>query len=71
MLYTSVLPPDAVELSRLPDIHHEFMVEGIIAVRRAQTFMNRLVAFFSAAWMGGATRAGCMRLAQARTKTPI
>jgi hypothetical protein len=38
---------------------------------RAQTFMNRLAAFFSAAWMGGATWAGCMRLAQARTKTRI
>jgi arginine decarboxylase len=33
MLYTSVLPPDAVELSRLPDIHHGSVLEGIIAVQ--------------------------------------
>src|SRR5438309_9756364 len=33
MLYTSVLPPEAVELRHLPDIHHGSVLEGIIAVR--------------------------------------
>jgi hypothetical protein len=36
--------------------------------KAAQTFMSRLVAFFSAAWRGNAARAGCMRLARARTE---
>ena len=33
MFYTSVLPPELVELSRLPDIHHGSVLEGIIAVQ--------------------------------------
>jgi arginine decarboxylase len=33
MLYTSVLPPEALELSQLPDIHHGSVLEGIIAVQ--------------------------------------
>jgi arginine decarboxylase len=33
LLYTSVLPPEAVELSHLPDIHHGSVLEGIIAVQ--------------------------------------
>jgi arginine decarboxylase len=33
MLYTSVLPPEAVELSRLPDIHHGSVLEGIMAIQ--------------------------------------
>src|SRR3984893_4411736 len=33
MLYTSVLPPEAVELSRLPAIHHGSVLEGIIAIQ--------------------------------------
>src|ERR1017187_5306589 len=33
MLYTSVLPPEALELSHLPDIHHGSVLEGIIAVQ--------------------------------------
>jgi arginine decarboxylase len=33
MLYTSVLPPEAVELPELPNIHHGSVLEGIIAVQ--------------------------------------
>jgi arginine decarboxylase len=33
MLYTSVLPPETVELSHFPDIHHGSVLEGIIAVQ--------------------------------------
>jgi arginine decarboxylase len=33
MLYTSVLPPDALELPHLPDIHHSSVLEGIMAVQ--------------------------------------
>lgn len=33
MLYSSVLPPDTVELASLPDIHHGSVLEGIIAVQ--------------------------------------
>jgi pyruvoyl-dependent arginine decarboxylase (PvlArgDC) len=32
MLYTSVLPPETVELRHLPDIHHGSVLEGIIAI---------------------------------------
>src|SRR5450759_5338376 len=33
LLYTSVLPPETVELPHLPDIHHGSVLEGIIAVQ--------------------------------------
>lgn len=33
MLYTSVLPPEAVELAKLPEIHHGSVLEGIIAIQ--------------------------------------
>jgi pyruvoyl-dependent arginine decarboxylase (PvlArgDC) len=33
MLYTSVLPPEALELSHLPDIHHGSVLEGIITLQ--------------------------------------
>jgi arginine decarboxylase len=35
MLYSSVVPPEAVELPHLPDIHHGSVLEGIIAVQHA------------------------------------
>src|SRR5579864_1503178 len=36
MLYTSVLPPEAVELAHLPDIHHGSVLEGIIAIQHTE-----------------------------------
>ncbi len=33
MLYTSVLPPEAVELQELPQIHHGSVLEGIMAIQ--------------------------------------
>jgi arginine decarboxylase len=33
VLYTSVLPPETVELPHLPDIHHGSVLEGIIAIQ--------------------------------------
>jgi arginine decarboxylase len=33
LLYTSVLPPETIELPHLPDIHHGSVLEGIIAVQ--------------------------------------
>ena len=36
-LYTSVLPPEAVELPLLPKIHHGSVLEGIIAIRHRTT----------------------------------
>ena len=44
MLYTSVLPPDAVELSHLPDIHHGSVLEGIIAVQHTHKPGTRIPA---------------------------
>ena len=44
MLYTSVLPPDAVELSHLPDIHHGSVLEGIIAVQHTHKPGTRITA---------------------------
>jgi arginine decarboxylase len=44
MLYSSVLPPDAVELSCLPDIHHGSVLEGIIAVRHTDEPGTRITA---------------------------
>jgi arginine decarboxylase len=36
MLYTLVLPPEALELPHLPDIHHGSVLEGIIAVQHTE-----------------------------------
>jgi arginine decarboxylase len=44
MLYTSVLPPEAVELSHLPDIHHGSVLEGIIAVQHTEKPGTRITA---------------------------
>lgn len=42
ILYTSVLPPEAVELSHLPDIHHGSVLEGIIAVQHTDKAGTRI-----------------------------
>ena len=44
MLYTSVLPPEAVELHHLPDIHHGSVLEGIIAIQHADKTRTRITA---------------------------
>ena len=44
MLYTSVLPPEAVELSRLPAIHHGSVLEGIIAIQHTDKPGTRITA---------------------------
>jgi arginine decarboxylase len=44
MLYTSVLPPEALELSHLPDIHHGSVLEGIIAVQHTDKTGTRITA---------------------------
>src|ERR1019366_9517472 len=44
MLYTSVLPPETVELSHLPDIHHGSVLEGIIAVQHTDKSGTRITA---------------------------
>jgi arginine decarboxylase len=44
MLYTSVLPPEAVELAHLPDIHHGSVLEGIIAVQHTDKPGTRITA---------------------------
>ena len=44
MLYTSVLPPEAVELSHLPDIHHGSVLEGIIAIQHTDKPGTRITA---------------------------
>ncbi len=44
VLYTSVLPPEAVELPRLPDIHHGSVLEGIIAVQHTEKPGTRITA---------------------------
>jgi arginine decarboxylase len=44
MLYTSVLPPEAVELHHLPDIHHGSVLEGIIAIQHADEPGTRITA---------------------------
>ena len=44
MLYTSVLPPEAVELRHLPDIHHGSVLEGIIAVQHTDKPGTRITA---------------------------
>lgn len=44
MLYTSVLPPEAVELHHLPDIHHGSVLEGIIAIQHTEKPGTRITA---------------------------
>jgi len=44
VLYTSVLPPEAVELPHLPDIHHGSVLEGIIAVQHTDKPGTRITA---------------------------
>ncbi len=44
MLYTSVLPPETVELAHLPDIHHGSVLEGIIAVQHTEKPRTRITA---------------------------
>src|SRR6202167_1232090 len=44
LLYTSVLPPETVELPRLPDIHHGSVLEGIIAVQHTEKPGTRITA---------------------------
>jgi arginine decarboxylase len=44
MLYTSVLPPETVELQHLPDIHHGSVLEGIIAVQHTDKPGTRITA---------------------------
>jgi arginine decarboxylase len=44
MLYTSVLPPEAVELPHLPAIHHGSVLEGIIAMQHTECPGKRITA---------------------------
>jgi pyruvoyl-dependent arginine decarboxylase len=44
MLYTSVLPPEATEISHLPDIHHGSVLEGIIAIQHTDQPGRRITA---------------------------
>ena len=44
MLYTSVLPAEAVELPHLPKIHHGSVLEGIIAVQHTEQQGTRITA---------------------------
>lgn len=44
VLYTSVLPPEAVKLPHLPAIHHGSVVEGIIAVQHTDRPGTRITA---------------------------
>ncbi len=44
LLYTSVLPPETVELSHLPDIHHGSVLEGIIAIQHTGKPGTRITA---------------------------
>lgn len=44
MLYTSVLPPEAVELDHLPDIHHGSVLEGIMAIQHTDKAGTRITA---------------------------
>jgi arginine decarboxylase len=44
MLYTSVLPPEMVELPHLPDIHHGSVLEGIIAIQHIDKPGTRITA---------------------------
>jgi arginine decarboxylase len=44
MLYTSVLPPETVELQHLPDIHHGSVLEGIMAIQHTEKPGTRITA---------------------------
>jgi arginine decarboxylase len=44
MLYTSVLPPEATEISHLPDIHHGSVLEGILAIQHTDKPGTRITA---------------------------
>jgi arginine decarboxylase len=44
MLYTSVLPPEATEISHLPDIHHGSVLEGIMAIQHTDKPGTRITA---------------------------
>jgi arginine decarboxylase len=44
MLYTSVLPPETLELPHLPEIHHGSVLEGIIAVQHTDKPGTRITA---------------------------
>lgn len=44
LLYSSVIPPEAVELPHLPDIHHGSVLEGIIAVQHTDKPGTRITA---------------------------
>jgi arginine decarboxylase len=44
MLYTSVLPPEAVELPQLPEIHHGSVLEGIMAIQHTEKPQTRVTA---------------------------
>jgi arginine decarboxylase len=44
MLYTSVLPPETVELSHLPEIHHGSVLEAIIAIQHTDKPGTRITA---------------------------
>jgi arginine decarboxylase len=44
LLYTSVLPPETVELPHLPDIHHGSVLEGIMAVQHTDKPGTRITA---------------------------
>jgi hypothetical protein len=46
MLYTSVLPPETVELSHLPEIHHGSVLEAIIAIQHTDKPGTRITAGF-------------------------
>jgi arginine decarboxylase len=43
-LYTSVIPPEAVELHHLPSIHHGSVLEGIIAIQHTEKPGTRITA---------------------------
>jgi arginine decarboxylase len=43
-LYTSVIPPEAVELHHLPPIHHGSVLEGIIAIQHTEKPGTRITA---------------------------
>jgi arginine decarboxylase len=44
MLYTSVLPPETVELQELPQIHHGSVLEGIMAIQHTEKPGTRITA---------------------------
>jgi arginine decarboxylase len=44
MLYTSVLPPETVELAHLPEIHHGSVLEAIMAIQHTEKPGTRITA---------------------------